>query len=77
MRFGGVHDRGRKSRLQATERRSKPGRSSANDNDIRLIQLTHASPLFCPTTQIYIIPGKYLVLKHVNATGLDAEPAPA
>ena len=54
--LGGVHDSGRKSRLQASERRSKPGRPSTNDNDIRLIRLTHASPLFCPTTQIYIIP---------------------
>ena len=53
--FGGVHDGGRKSLLQASKRRSKPGRASANDNDIRLIQLTHASPLFCPTAQIYPI----------------------
>ena len=52
---GGVHDSGRKSRFQASERRAKPGRASANDNDIRLIRLTHASPLFCPTTQIYPI----------------------
>ncbi len=40
---GGIHDNGRKSRFQASERRGKPGRSSANDYDIGSVRLTHAT----------------------------------